>query len=438
MRPDVGSPRFVGRSLAVLRAYPEGVAVPSLWGHHGHAHLIKNLGCRRDHRGGAGSVVGTGGGGPAWRHHRVPRARRQRCPWRHRGRPGRQHVVHRVTANKIGRITPTGTITEYPLPTAYSGPGGIAAGPDGNLWFTETFYREPAGSRTRSGGSPRPAPSPNTPCPPLTAAPTGSRPARTATCGSPRPGGNQIGRITPTGTITEYPLPTAGSSPGGIAAGPDGNLWFTEHCGGDRSGGSPPPAPSPNTPCPPPQRSLRDRGRPGRQPVVHRGLRSRIGRITPAGTITEYPLPTADSGPVGIAAGPDGNMWFTEAFGRRIGRITPAGAITEYPLPTVDSYPGGIAAGPDGNMWFTDWEQDRADLPHRHSRAVKRTCPINVTLHKPAPKTVGNRILTDKITTRRPPVSCPSRSCSAGRWPAPPPVRRPSATRRSPSAARSA
>ena len=82
--------------------------------------------------------------------------------------------------------------------------------------------------------------------------------------------------------------------------------------------------------------------------------RDRIGRITPAGTITEYPLPTADSYPGGIAAGPDGNLWFTEGEGNQIGRITPRGRITEYPLPTADSGPSGIAAGPDGNLWFTE------------------------------------------------------------------------------------
>jgi virginiamycin B lyase len=31
----------------------------------------------------------------------------------------------------------TGDITEFSLPTANSGPARIAAGPDGNLWFTE-------------------------------------------------------------------------------------------------------------------------------------------------------------------------------------------------------------------------------------------------------------------------------------------------------------
>jgi hypothetical protein len=40
---------------------------------------------------------------------------------------------------------------------------------------------------------------------------------------------------------------------------------------------------------------------------------NQIGRITTEGTITEYPIPTPDSGPNGITAGPDGALWFTES-----------------------------------------------------------------------------------------------------------------------------
>ena len=95
---------------------------------------------------------------------------------------------------------------------------GICAGPDGNLWFTE-----------------------------------------------PEP--NKIGRITPSGTITEFSIPTAGSFVAHIVAGPDGNLWFIERGG--------------------------------------------IGRITPAGLVTEFAPPTANAQlDGGIAAGPDGAIWF--------------------------------------------------------------------------------------------------------------------------------
>ena len=37
------------------------------------------------------------------------------------------------SANKVAKITPTGTITEYTVPTGNSQPYDIVAGPDGNL-----------------------------------------------------------------------------------------------------------------------------------------------------------------------------------------------------------------------------------------------------------------------------------------------------------------
>src|SRR5439155_3066556 len=99
-----------------------------------------------------------------------------------------------------------------------------------------------------------------------------------------------------------------GSYPRGIAAGPDGNLWFTESWG--------------------------------------------VGRITPAGVVKEYRAGFS-SGPAQIAAGPDGNLWFTELDRDRVGKITPAGVVTEYRAGiNPDSAPFGIAAGPDGNLWF--------------------------------------------------------------------------------------
>jgi len=62
--------------------------------------------------------------------------------------------------------------------------------------------------------------------------------------------------------------------------------------------------------------------------------------MTPNGqTFTEISLPPASSGPLGITAGPDGNLSFTEldANANKTGNITFAGVITEFNVPTAVS-----------------------------------------------------------------------------------------------------
>ena len=67
--------------------------------------------------------------------------------------------------------------------------------------------------------------------------------------------------------------------------------------------------------------------------------------------IDEFAVPTP-SALVGVAAGPDGTLWFTETSADRIGRITAAGAVTEFTVPSASSSPSGITAGPDGALWL--------------------------------------------------------------------------------------
>jgi virginiamycin B lyase len=80
----------------------------------------------------------------------------------------------------------------------------------------------------------------------------------------------------------------------------------------------------------------------------------KIGRITTTGVFTDYPLPNPAAGPLGITAGPDGALWFTEYYGgNKVGRITTAGLITEYAMIGA-SAPLSITTGPDEALWFTD------------------------------------------------------------------------------------
>src|SRR5262249_15830025 len=132
---------------------------------------------------------------------------------------------------------------------------------------------------------------------------------------NPTPFEGHIGRILTHApyTITEFVPPTFESRPLGLTVGSDQNLWFTEFFS---------------------QPSF---------PVGASGGKA-IGRITPFGSdaqilasIKEFALPTPKAGPLDIAAGPDGNLWFTEAFVNQVGRISTRGTITEFALPPAAS-----------------------------------------------------------------------------------------------------
>ncbi|HZK73597.1 MAG TPA: hypothetical protein VFD88_06315, partial [Clostridia bacterium] len=159
----------------------------------------------------------------------------------------------------------TGSLTRYALPAGIKAyPSGIAVGSDGKLWFTESNI-------------------------------------------------SRIGRMTTSGLLTTFAVPTANSTPWAITAAPDGNLYYTEITG------------------------------------------NKITRITTSGTTTEIPIPTALSDPHGINVGPDGNLWFTEAHSGNVGSMTTDGSFQEFAIPSgSSSQPNGIATGADGNVWFTE------------------------------------------------------------------------------------
>jgi streptogramin lyase len=205
----------------------------------------------------------------------------------------------------VARMTTSGTVSAYALAHSMPSISGTAAGPDNNLWFLEGSTNSTIDKVSTSGtvlGEYKIGAA----CwygPGITSGPDGNL---WFTCNK-----QALGKITTSGTVTEYTLPHSESYPEGITAGPDGNLWFTESVG------------------------------------------NRIGKITTSGTITEYSLP-AGSQPRGIAAGSDGNLWFTDYGSSKIGRITTSGTITEYGMDS-GSRPLGIAAGPEGTIWYADY-----------------------------------------------------------------------------------
>jgi len=87
-------------------------------------------------------------------------------------------------------------------------------------------------------------------------------------------------------------------------------------------------------------------------------------RITTDDKVTEFtggvtPGLSVGGSPTGIAAGPDGNLWFVKtADPGMVVRIKPDGEVTEFrggvaPGLPVNGFPISIAAGYDGAMWFT-------------------------------------------------------------------------------------
>lgn len=70
--------------------------------------------------------------------------------------------------------------------------------------------------------------------------------------------------------------------------------------------------------------------------------------------LVQFELPNQYAFPLGLTAGPDGAVWFVESNQPKIGRITPAGELTEYALGEPFVVPNDITAGPDNALWFSD------------------------------------------------------------------------------------
>jgi streptogramin lyase len=256
--------------------------------------------------------------------------------------------------NSVGRLTPGGSLTQFPL-KGDGQPNRIATGPDGRLWISNQATTEQFTSRVdrlstsgvdttftvgaQTGG--------------VTAGPDGN-------IWFTEPFPPQVLRVTPAGRVTTFPLPVAdGASAGQITAGADGNLWVSAGTSIARvtPSGSITEYPIPAGELPPgaPQSAEGIAPGPGGDIWFTEPFANRIGKLDiHTHAIAQFHIPTTSSFPQDITAGPDGNMWFTETFGNRLGRITPGGAITEVHVPTPNAGPYGITTGPDGMLWFTE------------------------------------------------------------------------------------
>ncbi len=275
---------------------------------------------------------------------------------------------------------------------------GIAAGPDGNIWFTGTneVVRVPPGNPaggTAFGGlgliSPRG----------LAAGPDGN-------VWIVDSGTDDVKRVTPAGTAAALPIPLGlGCNPRNIALGPDGNMWVTCFSGTRivrlRADGSADPFDLAvgSTPW--------DiiAGPDGR--LWFTGQKHDVGAITTAaGVPTGFTSQGLD--PFGITLGPDGALWYAEFGDNTIGRVTTAGVTTQLTGLTANAGPRYIAAGPSNTLWFTEQTANKIgritgiELPGGGGQPGQDTTAPVVSKAKVSPKNVvvGSRA-TPVNQTRR-------------------------------------
>jgi virginiamycin B lyase len=239
------------------------------------------------------------------------------------------------SGNEVARIGPEGVVTEFNI-DLLAGATGIGAGPDGKVWVTlPTFVgrfdpADPVGTAARfaadiAGGQQ------------IVTGPDGNLWTVSA---------DKLLRITPAATpvVDAFPILTGGT--GIVASG--GMLWIADSNGGEvvsattagvptryATGGNPRDvAAGPN----------------GQIGYTNPATPHSAGRLMPGGA----PLPTPvkmGTDPYGMAFGADGAYWFAQPFGNNLGRLTTDGAYTEVGDFGPGAGPRYVAAGPANTLW---------------------------------------------------------------------------------------
>jgi virginiamycin B lyase len=161
-----------------------------------------------------------------------------------------------------------------------------------------------------------------------------------------------VSRIAADGTVATWALPTVGSLPIYIRAGPDPlaprvgpgreTMWVTELTGNAIAAVSV------------------TRTAPGRPPHA---------------TVREYTIPTPNSRPIAVERGPDGRMWFSEEAGGKVGRVETDGRIVEFALPSPPGRPplllAALAFDRDGNLWVQQYVDHNHPDPATADRLMR-------------------------------------------------------------------
>ena len=274
--------------------------------------------------------------------------------------------------DQVVKVTQSGAMTFYPMPEK-SGPHGIEFDADRRLWVTWEFSGHIV--RLDAGGKPDLTLDVSLPCPSCPDGKLNTHPHGMSfgldgkTIWFTGKSTGTVGKLTPDGKVTTYPLATVGSVPIYVRAGNDGTMWVTELVG------------------------------------------NAIARITADGKVKEFAIPTYNSRPIAIVPEPgSNNMWFSEEAGNRVGRIAPDGTITEYPVPMTQSNVilAGLGFDGDKNLWVQQYINQNnpapsqpspsgADYVIRIDKSILTTTEVSkvpITFYKvPTAQTVMHRII---------------------------------------------
>jgi streptogramin lyase len=256
------------------------------------------------------------------------------------GPDGNVWVALSGSTDDLARVRPGGAVTYYDLPGVAGGLGALTVGPDKNLWGTLStgVVKIPPGDPTN----------------PTTYAINGFTDARGIDLGPDgnlwAASGDKVFRIPPANpvTATDFTVPNMGAR--GVAAGPrriwvadgaDGRLLafrtdgtFTSHdVGGNPQGVA--------------------AGPKGQVLYTNPGTTPHTaGRLTVGGTPKLTNLPDTDPS-FSVAFGADGAYWVGLFLTRQLARITPEGKVSRlgrFPQPLKPRF---VAGGPKGTIWVS-------------------------------------------------------------------------------------
>jgi virginiamycin B lyase len=226
------------------------------------------------------------------------------------------------TGGAIGKITTQGAITEYALPLTGYAPRDIANGPNDGFWFPYTTMASSSQAK-------------------------------------------YIGKITSTGTLTLFTVPTNFTGiPSKITRGPNDTVWFSSYEGGvasisstgtmtvySLSGGI----------------HIREVAT-GSDGALWMATSSGVVRFTTSGSYTLYAMSYA---PEFITTGLNNDLWYAESDQKKLGRITTSGQLTEYMVTNLGASPSPntIVHLGDGTYAFgTHPTTSQADAPNYMGR----------------------------------------------------------------------